>query len=410
MHTPKSVNSKSTVKSINSNSKSNSKLLSYLGFPAENMPETVARYARAYLDPNHTDHISQCLGIPIGSSQKHYIYHRKLSQTINAPTSDDNSSVSLMIYMLPFPECPIVYRNGAGKFIAVTDPTLGPHYFRDNKVYSFRPIGQGLTVKNPYAQMYIQGNVAACRIAPMIDNHGVYIETLKSQRFIRVLDGLPLSYEETTAYSGYYSGLAKDGVYIPNRMFNSTFEFINRDCDWNKSIFTRYKYPTQSDAGMPVGDVELMNTVAINTPSGWEFVTTDGGTPSSANTIPVTSLSGSGFMVGVVALDGLAPGQPIQLTFTHAYECLVKPTSVFVPTLQSPVPPELDLLQVLFQYLVREQQAYPADFNFWGELWNGFKNFWRKLRPVTSAALQILPAPYKPIANTIAGGVDRIVG
>lgn len=374
------------------------------------MPESVARYARAYLDPNHADHISNCLGIPIGCSQKHYIYHRKISQTINAPPSADGSSVSLMIYMLPFPECPIVYRNGEGKFIAITDPTLGPHYFRDNKVYSFRPIGQGLTVKNPYAQMYIQGNVAACRIAPMIDNHMIENVDLQSRRYVRVLDGLPLSYEETTAYSGFYSGLAKDGVYIPNRMFNSTFNFVNRDVDWNKAIFTRYSQTSYSSFTPPAAGAEFLNNVAINTPDGWEVITTDGAAPTSANVVPVTGLSGSGFMVGVVALDGLAPGQPIQITFTHAYECLVKPTSVFVPTLQSPVAPELNLLQVLFEYLVREQQAYPADFNFWGELWNGFKNFWRKLRPVTNAALSIVPAPYKPIANTIAGGIDKIVG
>lgn len=392
---------------INNN---NSKLLSYLGFPATEMPEAVARYARAYLDPNHEDHIDNCLGIPIGCSQKHYVYHRKISQTINAPPSEDGSSVSLMIYMLPFPECPIVYRNGDGKFIAVTDPTLGTHYFRDNKVYSFRPIGQGLTVKNPYAQMYIQGNVAACRIAPMIDNHCVTIDNPRSTRYTRVLDGLPLSYEETTAYSGHYTGLAKDGVYIPNRMFNSTFEFVNRDVDWNKSVFTRYAWADANTFITPNAGIEIINNVAINTPDGWQPVTTDGAAPTSANVVPVSGMSGSGFMVGVVALDGLAPGQPIQLTFTHAYECLVKPTSVFVPTLQSAIPPELNLLQVLFTYLAREQQAYPGDFNFWGELWNGFKNFWRKLRPVTNAALSIVPAPYKPIANTIAGGIDKIVG
>lgn len=367
-------------------------------------PQTQA-FCAAYLDPCHQGHITNCEGIPIIGSQPHSKFAHTYDTDITVPAGQ-----SVIVYLTPFIECPlIVYNTFTGHAQGYPDPAFTS--LKELKAYGIRPFGLGCTVSNPNPDLTKQGMIAAARLPPCIDKHAITIPGGTS--YVRVLEGLPDSYTSVSSYPIRYSGEAKKGVYLPNRVVDGTFPFVYRSTEWDKAEYTPYLYNEgHISPGNPIKN-PLAITVTRNGMTEMVFVSKDENvaTIDSANNIPVTGAAGLGMMVGCIAFSSMQSAQIYNIKVAHGYELLLKAKALLNVQYYGALSPDPAVVQALFRYLSNSAlaAAYPANFNFWGKLWNGFKSVYRKLRPLVPKLISVLPGAAGPVANLATDVVDQLV-
>lgn len=372
-------------------------------------------FAAGLLDPNHNDQILNSMGIPDNASRNHAMF-RSVYQASFRP--DANGCIYL--YMLPFAECPLMsYDTATGVFEAIPDPKFGWSYFKDNKVYAFRCVGQGVTAYNTSSATDNGGMCTAARFPAIIDNHAMQeasdTANIYGTCYTRCLEGLPTTQSDLSAAASHpYLANAAFGCYMVNRNTQPDFPFVYRNSDWEKSSSTIYKYNenggivTTGDNNLNVLSVLPANAEAQELP---HLVAMDPSREVSliGNSVPVTGLIGTGFQVGCIFFTQMPPNSCVNVKVCHGYELLLKPTS---PLLVQIIPPLLPMPWI-FEAIARDQkkrnyQALRADANFWGALWNGFKKVAQAVKPLTNELVQFVPAKFQSLAQSALDSVDNL--
>lgn len=388
-----------------------SRLMQALGWKNSSMNKSAKNFAAAYIDPCHGSHITDCEGIPIAGSQYHLKYSKPFEVPYTVPANHE-----VIAYLTPYPECPLViWDNTIRSLRGFSDPSLGQDYFKNSKVYAYRPFGLGVTVYNPNAMLVKQGMIQATRLPPCIDKHSVPLAGGKPS-YSRVFEGMPSTYNQVTGTAVRQVMEASRGVYLPDRVIDSSFPFVYRNTEWDKATYTPYSI---NDQGKVVAGAPIKNTLAFAMPTGNPngeteiiYVSSDANPAmvSSDNSIAVTGTIGSGMMLGVIAFSPPTEDQQYTFKICHGYELLVKPTSLLNGTYIKPLEPDIYLVNALFTFLAqRDQVAYPASYNFWGKLWEGFKNIYKKIRPALPSVIKYLPGPIGGIANVATEVLDKVV-
>lgn len=395
------------------------------------MTDYEALFAAAYLDPNHNNQVTRCVGIPDTASKPHTIYANTYTANVQ-PDANGN----LALYLLPFAEVPLMqYDTSTKRFIAHLDPNFrngnGDQFtfLKDSKVYGFRCFGQGLTVSNVSKNFDLQGSVTAARIPAIIDNHTLTDETggtTYGTCYARTLEGLPITYQDVqSSVANAYVANAAYGCYLVNKNQAPDFPFVYRDGDWNKSTATIYHYDTTNGQILPTVNqshetLSNYNVLAVSPkyPEGEipqitpvKIVSSNGAEPHILNnSCPVSGYNGTGYMIGCVFFKGLAAGNAFECKVCHGYEFLVKPTTFQITHMLRPLPPSPYILEaVARESQTRTYQALAAAANSWGDIWNGFKKIVQSVKPLTTVLVdKLVPKTFKPIADAALSSIDNL--
>lgn len=293
--------------------------------------------------------------------------------------------------------------------------TLATTNFLNN---AFMPVGQVTPVYSSLLAQFQASGVEAHRLVaygvtayqdgPALANQGTLTASqwqVARKKFYTAPDGTAAmvrfakfqttdeaNYQTSQLMPNAYFGESKDGCYLPLR--------LGVGCD---------HWTTSADMEMCAGAEANPLTLAIPNSSG-------------AAHAPYTSLTRGYISGGLLQGDAVyAPLNPLwggisvrnlspQTSFAFYYrvtvECRVQPTSVLAPQQAMSAPYDPVALASYFRISRELKDAYPADFNDWGKLWEVIKSVARVALP----ALSLVPGPVgvvSSIANAGLGALSR---
>lgn len=268
----------------------------------------------------------------------------------------------------------------------------------------WRPTYVGVTVYQDGAALTNQGTIIACQRPvhewKMYSTVGAFNTGAKTAgtavtQLIAFQSGDATSFETATNMPNAYIGKSMEGCYMPLIMTES--------CQ---------KWHGQHDSCSYLGKISASPnsvgwTLAASATDQWPFygLATSGEAAGNGNTYmgSVTSRLGSDIW-GLICARNLDPTTSFTIIFRAGYEIQAQPGTLLSPQLH--VSPQYDPDAIANYYRIRREMkdAYPADFNDWGKIWNVIKSIGRVVLPGVA-----MMGPIGAGVAAAAGGVGSVV-
>lgn len=311
----------------------------------------------------------------------------------------DEASRGIVLYTLPFFEAPFAFSKWCPEtarqelFVLRMPATMkeGEGYgnalfLHDHGVYAKRMIGKGMTIENTTPIMTLSGKTTVGRSQSNIDSDTIYLnyDATNVPAIInqRILQRVPNSAEEVSSLVGTTdSWKAQDGAYLVSHHLDYLWQ--KRDNMYN-SISSKL-VPNEHDP--------LLGTDADPNDRKYCLSYTDKTTGHLYYAHPYTGLGTVndllyGVRVGeddhsditTAVFSGLtvAPGSKFSISIKGcmAYEFLLKSSSDLQQYTEIRTP-DINFFNLIMAFESMQQLGgYPANYNFWDKIWNGFKKFW----------------------------------
>lgn len=197
------------------------------------------------------------------------------------------------------------------------------------------------------------------------------------------------AFETLLTMPNAYSGLAKDGCYLPLRLDSNHSRWMS-DAD------------TFVDGSLasPQPDTGLWCAVSATTgsllfPSAEGLRVEADGVPQAD---PIIGLASG--ISGQISFRNLAKVGRLRVVHRVGFECQVSPGTSMTPFLAVSPPYDPMAIAAYFQVSRELKDAYPADYNDLGKLWDVIKK-------VASVVAPIVPAPLRMIGSVAGNVIDR---
>jgi len=238
------------------------------------------------------------------------------------------------------------------------------------------------------------------------NNAGLYTaQTGYSHGFIMEPTDLP-SYTSSQAMPNAYFGKSKEGAYVPLKLTKTHQEWrSNRDLTYQCSAGALNPF----NGGFTSGQVQIpFSTAAIN--SGlYPFRTLNdlhfyqiGGTGSAGTLAGDLTSDFCNENWADISVRNMAVTTSLSMFFRFGFECQVQPTSVMAPHMKLSPPEDIQALQSYFAVSRELKDAYPADYNDLGKIWDAISGIAKTIAP----AFSIVPG----VGPAISGGIGAITG
>jgi len=201
------------------------------------------------------------------------------------------------------------------------------------------------------------------------------------------------SYEMLHQMPNAYAGLALDGCYLPLKLDASHAEWHDPS-DFVVDISSW----TGVSPGISYNHAAGVTTIGPYAP--WPQATfNEGSWGVSKHLMPLQSNLAS------IALAGLSLDATVRVVYRVGIEAMAQPGTSMAPFMK--MAPGFDAVAVdTYFRIARElKDAYPAEYNDWGKLWNVIKSVASKVAPI---ALPLM-GPFGPIAKAAAGVVAPLI-
>lgn len=363
-----------------------------------------------------SDPSGEILGLP-DQSARSVVFHN-YPQTITVTHATGGTGAwEVVILFKADPTCPVscygTDSDGTHPFTQdvpntvwganVNDATLA---FTD-AVEAWRVAYAGVTVNLDAPVMTNQGNVVAAQYVPMpVDlgpcTYGTH-PTVNHVVKYQVADA-PV-YEMVMQMPSAYTGLAKDGVYMPLKLDSNHQKwwtasdgmvFDASGAAWTLDVNGNSWIPPTLTAGTcGVGLYPATNELwweAAGAPDGWE---------GGVHLLPCSQ------QVGCIAFKNLHQDSALRITYRLGVECCVQPGTPLTPSQH--ISPEYDREAIESYYAIarRLNDAYPASYNDMGKLWEVIKQIATFIGP----AVRVLPygEPVTQLASAVGKAIDKSV-
>lgn len=201
------------------------------------------------------------------------------------------------------------------------------------------------------------------------------------------------SYEMLHQMPNAYAGMALDGCYLPLKLDASHAEWHDQQ-DFVADISNWAGSGATLDYNVSGG----VTTIGPYAP--WLQATfADGLWSNPKHLMPLQS------NLATIAFAGLSLNATIRVVYRVGIEAMAQPGTSMAPFMK--MAPGFDALAVdTYFRIARElKDAYPAEYNDWGKLWNVIKSVASKVAPV---ALPLM-GPFGPVVKAAAGAVAPMI-
>jgi len=266
-------------------------------------------------------------------------------------------------------------------------------------VEAHRLLGFGVTAYQDGPALSNQGTLTAAQweVHPrklFATGYNVTGSPLASYRITQYQANDLALYESSQHMPNAYFGESKDGCYLPLRLshFEEYRSAANLELISNSAVTgNAIPIPTSSPAGVPP----------------YPGITPANAVTGSLNGDPVYKPLNS--IWGGISARNLSPATSFAFYFRVTVECRLTPTSVLAPQLT--MSPAYDPVALASYYRISRElkDAYPADFNDLGKLWEVIK----KAAAFAGRTLGNLPGPLGSIARlapVVTSGLSSIGG
>lgn len=376
--------------------------------------------ANTFLNPGHEGNTQHAMPIPDGSPGDVYLHKSIVSGSLNIPVG--NGATQIQIALLPFAECPMAVRFMGGKWMAVSDTqyvtpnnaiSLPCNFHHKVGVYSHRLIGKSVTLINESPEIYRSGNITSCRMPALVDTNStasLHTYPVATGANLRVVQSMPMSPNELTTNLNASNWRSAEGSYLVSR---PSLKWTDRNYPWDKTNAT---YDNLTPA---VPATNASDNLSITDYSGTSYPVYSAGTgygtdgDYTANmTATYSTMVGppDGSDVVTSIIDGLntAAGVTFRFKLCIVREFTLKNTS---PLLRMAVPRPLRsdaFTEALLNYSTMIPGIYPASFNFWNELWRGFKKILGSISDKLPALTNMFAPMLPPNARAALDAVGKV--
>lgn len=298
-------------------------------------------------------------------------------------------------------------------YISWTDSSVVSYAVRTaaSRPYAFRTACKSLTCELDAAAVVDQGRVYAAQFAPIqgimpISTAMLWGDVTNTYRGIStpIHFGVPLS--ETvmaTMAPDYFTGLARDGVYMPHRLSGAVRSFAKAQVQpvvanvWGTGTIS-------SNIGVVSSPYDLATVIPFVTGGDelgayvnpWMYTVGAGGANSWRNA-PTGGVD-SGFSnvnIGVIIFRGLSISSTVKIKAVLGLEIMPSAVTPDVVYAQPALSYDQHALAAYFTIANNLEDAYPASYNLLGDL----------LRVIKDTVGQVWP-----VLRKVGGAADRIVG
>lgn len=200
------------------------------------------------------------------------------------------------------------------------------------------------------------------------------------------------SFEKLLTMPNAYSGLAKDGVYLPLRL------------DSNHSQWKSEKDSFVDGSGtLDVEGSVCSNATAATRTAGLLYPSVDGlwmnTSVHAASGQPIPGMCSG--IAGQASFRNLAKVGRLRVVVRAGYECMASPGTAMTPFLAVSPPYDPQAIAAYYQISRELKDAYPASYNDLGKLWEVIKQVARVVAPV-------VPAPLRMVGSMVGNLVDTV--
>lgn len=387
--------------------------------------ESGADWAKKALHPSK--HEGDMLGMPDETSFPTLMFDYVWNVDIAAPAgmaADETWYLSMA--QLPFAAGPVAFSSGitgeaASDWSMIGNPQLtGADITAKCEAISavmerHRIVYQAITARFNAPALSNQGSVTAAMVAakpvvlnftsPGVATAGASVKAVAASHLLAYTSGDTPSLAKISGMHNQYTGLARDGLYMPMKLTTENQEWISSYDAYltvpkayaPSSLFngSRYSIP-QSDtfptvSGWPFG--ASVNPVTQKlTPAG------DGYTQFVGD--PVFKFGSS--MVGASYWTGLSSTSTITLTIRLGVQGQIYPGSTLTSLVKDPVVYDPRALEQYFAVVQNLPDAYPASFNDLNKLWSVINDIARYVAP----GLVLVPKVGVPLSLGVGAAAE----
>lgn len=361
-----------------------------------------------------SDPVGEIQGLPDQSART--VVMQSYTQVINIPAPAGSVGTwEGEVYFTTDPSAPVCFytrdTGGAHTYNHTTHNTAWGNSVTDaatnfsNAFESWRVCYAGLTANLDATSLTNQGSVVACQVVAAPVDLGHVSGTLAAggaaacaYNVLAYQPGDTPEYVQSAIMPNAYTGLAREGVYMPLRL---------------DSNHQRWWTPSEARC-MDVSGLAI-NTKAYKVPSAaWPGLIGDGFYPATAGAYfdPASGWNGDVHLrpctnlIGAMCFVGLHLDATIRLTFRIGVEGTVEPGTALTPYQHESA--EYDPVAVDTYYAIarKMKDAYPASFNDLGKLWGVIKQIATFLGP-SVREIPVVGPSVAAIASQIGRSVDR---
>lgn len=359
-----------------------------------------------------SDPISTGSGIPDESSVPSVFMNYQTSSIINTTLVDGTWGFQMSVTPNPvsFGCYRVLHSSGAtSDWLPIYNSQL-PGNSHSDKFMSFRTQCErwrlaymSVTLQQDAPALSDQGHIAACQsvFSPARLNFGYKTNgfTWASRSAIATSVGDSPTFEQLQSMPGAYYTNSKEGCYMPLK--------LTRTCqNWRNDATNVYLHPgDMANDPYRTGSVNIPVVPGADTNNRYPYpglatlVLPDGG-PLQGN---VTS-DLCNDVVGHICATNLSPTTRFTIFVRAGYELQVLPGSILTP--QQVMPAEYDETALMSYFAIsrKMKDAYPADYNDLGKIWDVISGLAKSILPKVS----LIPGIPGALAKGLTMGVDVI--
>jgi hypothetical protein len=349
-------------------------------------------------------------GVPDQTSASTTMVNFQQTFVISNPGSVNNSWEG-ELYALPDPTIPMSYyvREGVSQVATcVPNTTLGNTVGDAISSWSrsferWRLAYYGVTVYLDAPALANQGSVVACQYPsiPMVssvtgdaDQAGMPVP---SHLVVRYQSGDTPGYDLVMQMPNSYSGQFKEGVYLPLKLDSNHAQWRTQ----NDLVFdgTAWASPNGNNHMIPLTNATNGGLYPGSTCLYFDIGTNLFG--GSTHYVPAIS------NLGTICFKGISGEASVRVVIRMGYECMVQPGTAYTSFIK--VSPGYDPAAIMAYFMISRQlkDAYPAEYNDLGRLWEVIK----KAASIISPFIRMVPGVGNMIVSAgsaIGKGIDYI--
>lgn len=347
----------------------------------------------------------------------------RMQMQLNTTLKPDPSG-RITLLLTGFVEAPLIqiHRSVDGaitRAIATQFPQFekDADFLKTTCVYGYRMIAESLTAENSTAVVSISGQVESALVRPNYDFKQVNYPDNAPQH-VWTIDRPPLDNKElASSQPSYYSGLAAEGVYQTNRLYDVFAPFTFRDKDSAKAYYHRYENADSSVLNPTAYRHGTLLALATDTIAMLpvEKQTSTAATPTTITTDEngtfvnhVAVSDPTNMQINMSYFSGLSPDATFRVKLVCDLEFLVKPGSSLWTT--STQMPPLNLQTVLSYSAASysSPSSGPARANAFGDFLKGLSNIFDTIAPIATTVVKSIPDPRAQAAGQVLDLVSAL--
>lgn len=265
--------------------------------------------------------------------------------------------------------------------------------FRSLGIEAHRLVAMGVTAYQDGPALANQGTLTAAQYQVARRKYYACPDFgIAAPRFAVYQNNDEANYDTSQHMPNAYFGESKDGCYLPLRLSQDAIKW-RTEAD--------LEYPNGSGTNSSQRNLTIPNTTG---PAWFPYPACERGYYAGGLTLGDLVFAPLNGIWGGISARNLSYQTSFAFYVRMTIECRVSPTSTLAPQ-QSMSPPYDPVAMASYFRISRElKDAYPADYNDWGKLWDVIKGAAKVALP----ALSMVPGPVGLIASAAHAGVNAV--